>query len=875
MHRIQSAFLQGVSHRQYILFGEGVSDSHFSFASGELEFSAALEQTLLERGYHTIFTSPIQPYFSHLAENKRFFEPYLSAQSPQRILDSQLRALQQGPLGNHFLIGSTDQLTPVEERMGDDHVLRIFDAILSNQQFQPVCLVFINAETTLAHLEDQRTLSGILSKWNRLPSTNPNKIIYCFDVKDEEALREAVDQLQINAIKNLIPKSRAAGTKADYLCNISTPGPGEVSELIQARYRKKMRGASPALVRRISKLIAGEGLPLSTWIPRLDSIPELTKDSLRLNRWLISSQNAEKPALDQLLALIGLQPVKDAILDLVKWAGTRDAITDQQTMPLLNMVFTGPPGVGKTTVAKFLGEILHDCGLLEKGQLIIHSPTTLVADHVGGTAKQVNEAVDAAMGGVLFIDEAYGLADRERGAFVQEAVEAILHRMEVDHGKFIVILAGYQKQMVRLFRLNPGLERRFPAEFRLRFPPYTAAELALIFNQLAQKDGYQIDEELWGQLNRLFSRFTSEQDETAGNAGEAKNLFEAMVRKWRLRTVSQGQESKRVLLTEDLPADFLTMISLDPSEIRRAFQVLNNYQGLREVKSQLIRLARLIEYEHHKQALVEDTSWNMPTLHQVFVGNPGTGKTSIARLYGELLRACGYLRKGHTVEVSAPLLISSYAGDSGNRLTALVQEALDGVLFIDEAYALVRQAGQTNFEVIDTLTKAMEDFRNRLVVVVAGYPQEMSNFMIGNPGLRSRFADPLLFADLNRHEIGQLMEIYAAREGYELPEAVRDAATHRLESQQRLSPAQFGNARSVRKLFALMKTRLAETILHAAECKPTVKVTDIPGWNCFALEDLIDEGITVVVSGDSAQPANRNHPGIESWVMRNDGLSEA
>ena len=169
-------------------------------------------------------------------------------------------------------------------------------------------------------------------------------------------------------------------------------------------------------------------------------------------------------------------------------------------------------------------------------------------------------------------------------------------------------------------------------------------------------------------------------------------------------------------------------------------------------------------------------TWNLPTLHQVFIGNPGTGKTSIARLYGEMLKACGYLRKGHTVEVSAPLLISGYAGDLGSRLSRLVQEAIDGVLFIDEAYALTRRAGAANYEIIDTLTKAMEDYRNRLVVVVAGYPQEMGEFLAGNPGLQSRFADPILFSDLSPQEMGELLATYAAQENLELPVDVQQMA---------------------------------------------------------------------------------------------------
>ena len=171
---------------------------------GNWSSQIALERGLLNLGYQAIFTSPIQPYYSHLAENKQFFEPYLSAQSPQNILDVQLSNLQPGPLGDRFLLGSQQQLAPANENMGDNHVLRVFDAILSEKNARPVCLVMINAEATLRHLEDQRTLSGVLAKWNRLTSTNPNKILFCFDARNEATLESSIEGLQIPLTRSVI-----------------------------------------------------------------------------------------------------------------------------------------------------------------------------------------------------------------------------------------------------------------------------------------------------------------------------------------------------------------------------------------------------------------------------------------------------------------------------------------------------------------------------------------------------------------------------------------------------------------------------------------------------------------------------------------------
>ncbi|KQX49518.1 MULTISPECIES: right-handed parallel beta-helix repeat-containing protein [unclassified Streptomyces] len=529
-------------------------------------------------------------------------------------------------------------------------------------------------------------------------------------------------------------------------------------------------------------------------------------------------EDGEGGAVAELQSLIGLDDVKEQVLTLInlnRMAQRRAGLGMPAPPMSRHLVFAGPPGTGKTTVARLYGSILASLGVLRSGHLVEVSRADLVAQIVGGTAIKTTETFKKALGGVLFVDEAYTLLSDSAGSgadFGREAIDTLVKLMEDHREDVVVVAAGYPKEMTDFLASNPGLASRFTRS--VEFSDYTSGELVTIVERMCSAHRYELDGEARSALHTHFERMP--RDAGFGNGRTARKVFEEMVDRQASRLAARGDVDERdlTLLTADdvglPPAAAASDDDQDP------LLRLDALTGLTAVKREVSDLVNLLATARRRAA----AGLPAPRIsnHLVFAGPPGTGKTTVARLYGELLASLGVLPRGQLVEVARADLVGRYVGHTAQLTKEVFQRALGGVLFVDEAYTLTPggAGGSSDFgqEAVDTLLKLMEDHRDEVVVIVAGYTEEMDRFLNSNPGLASRFTRHVEFPNYSSDELVTIVRRHAVDNGYECAPGTASELREHFEAIPR--GRTFGNARLARQTLEAMMTRQARRLSSVA-----------------------------------------------------------
>jgi SpoVK/Ycf46/Vps4 family AAA+-type ATPase len=518
--------------------------------------------------------------------------------------------------------------------------------------------------------------------------------------------------------------------------------------------------------------------------------------------------------LEELESLVGLQGVKRQVRTLVNLnqMSQRRARLGMPVPPMSrHLIFAGPPGTGKTTVARLYGGILTELGVLRSGHLVEVSRADLVAQYVGATAIKTTEAFNEALGGVLFIDEAYTLVSEGKGGghdFGREAIDTLVKLMEDHRDDVVVVAAGYTDEMQAFLSANPGMASRFSRT--IEFGNYSVDELVTITESMCESHRYELDPRTRRALATHYERMP--RDATFGNGRAARLVFEEMIDRqaFRLASMTDPAESDLSLLLPEDVSDEAARVTETSADLDTLLSRLSDMIGLAAVKREVKDMVDLLTAAKQREA----AGLPAPNIsrHLVFTGSPGTGKTTVARLYAELLLALGVLRRGQLVEVARADLVGRYVGHTAQLTKEVFQSALGGVLFIDEAYTLTPEDTSNDFgrEAVETLLKLMEDHRDEIVVIVAGYTEEMRRFLGSNPGLASRFSRFVKFDDYTTDELIDITRNQAAASGYECaPETVTALREH-VDALPR--DQTFGNARLARQLLETMMTRQARRL---------------------------------------------------------------
>ena len=571
-----------------------------------------------------------------------------------------------------------------------------------------------------------------------------------------------------------------------------------------------------------------------------DELFELYKQLIALDKFgflvpagttLINIGESEK----KLGELIGLSGIKESIRKIKAYALNNKDSEDLN----IHMCFLGNPGSGKTEVARYIAGILYENKILPTNKVIEVDRSGLVSQYFGATAEKTSRVISRAMGGVLFIDEAYALGNNaDVGTdYGKEAIDTLVKAMEDYRGKFCVILAGYKNEMLQMLSTNPGFKSRI--QFMLDFPNYSRDELKSITELMLKNRHYTIGDTALSRILDITD--IKRKDPNFANAREIRNILDQVIMCQNLRRAGSDDTELGIVDVNKYIQD--AKINLPTSGTGTANKILTGEEEL----DQLIGLAAIKRMIKKIKAYAKRNQGQEGfNLHMCFYGNPGTGKTEVARILSRILYDAGVLPEAKLVETDSHGLLGKFVGETAPKTQAKINDAMNGVLFIDEAYGLVStntaSGGVTSYgeEAIAVLLKEMEDRRGQFCVILAGYKDEMKTMLSANPGLESRIQFTLDFPDYTREELGEIAVAFLKKKKYEIDEPALNRLLDVTEYYR--NRPNFANARTVRNI-------LDQVIMNQ-----NLRTEDTDGDNLIVVDDvedyLMDEGIDLTKAGN-------------------------
>lgn len=525
-------------------------------------------------------------------------------------------------------------------------------------------------------------------------------------------------------------------------------------------------------------------------------------------------------ALAELDALVGLQNVKDKARELRASATLRRRrLMEDGKFPAesMHLVFDGPPGTGKTSVARIFSRLYHALGLLPRADVTEKIAAEIMSEFTGATRTNMQRVLESAVGGVLFLDEVQHFADADDSR-AKEALQALVPGAWNMRNRLVIILAGYSEDLYRFFEMDQGLPRRFPEQGRITFDEFRPDELWEILQRHLDSSGFELDADCEAPLRKLLERRRSRPN--FGNAGGVENLVNELIN----RHDNSADSEDQIITLAELPP--LVQRRSEYAELAR--ERLEKMVGVDDIVEEIRQIGIDIEYA--------ETSGEEPLAIPGFrfVGPPGTGKTTVARTIAEMLYGIGAIERNTVIEAAGPALRGAYLGQTAPKVIEVFRKAEGGVLFIDEAYGIqTDERDSFGTDAVNTILHEMTLPRNSgTVAIIAGYKPEIDRFIALNPGLSRRFSREVRFQHLSVDDCVEVArrrlvaQRLTAEDGF--LESFALAAEH---ARTELGP-QFGNAAwvlaAVETAFRRMRGRVvaAKGTLTAAQGR-LLKIEDL------------------------------------------------
>ena len=820
------------SDRLIFLYGINTTDRFITDDYRDVDIHQALYELLRKKGFECILFYSHTGSITFMDEHSR---DLCRIPSTNAAVTPEKPIRFRGPMGNkrsQILVereaarehGSASQANSTSAiRVSDTGALELMDTVMKDEE-KKSAVIICQAETAFRNFISWGAQADRMGKWVGLSSlSNKNKCILIFNCDDlGSKIDDNPDFIPIPAFQSLLKK----GIPESRQTILKIPGPykPEVERMMQLVRITQGKIINWQECDRLATTISNDGENAQYWMSTFShKVKALDCKSITPH---LSSARGDSHLLswkDKLERLVGLTTVKQAVKKLSNLVDDRNkrqqaGLISAHSEPLsLHLAFLGNPGTGKTTVARLVGEMYHDLGLLRRGHVVSANCADLIEEHVGGSARRTDEFIKNAYDGVLFIDEAHQLISSDFG---KEVIGRLLTALEDDRHRLAVVLAGYTHEMGELFtKPDVGLRSRIPKKNEIEFPDYLPDELFEILQRFLTDKGLITTPEFNHTVKKIITQMYEDRDVARfGNARAMRKLADD-IEKLRANRIKENNLDVYVpIIEDDLPEEaraFLVPSAPDKDDIMAE---LNQLIGLDTIKQTISNMVDKLVIQPVREKLGQPIATS--SLNLIFSGNTGTGKTTVAELMGKILKGLGRLREGEVVEVRAKDLIAEYLGQTAVKTEEVCKRALDNILFIDEAYELI-PGGQNNYakDVIGVLMSYIDNYPNRLVVIAAGYPDEMDAFIRSNPGLVSRFS-LIDFPDYSNDELLEILELKVSKQKTQLPDATKQRAkayfeTERDKSNRTREP--FLNARLVDQLLEIMETNQNQRFLKTGE----------------------------------------------------------